>query len=812
MTRAISRDSFDELKNYLGVYQQQGRVILDSDWNESQDIALSLLRRVVRDSVGDGSPNDGFRIESAYPAPPLTSLTPEDQYELTAAAIQAVFGPLAFFMQFPGDVLDDFESANNWRAPGRLRSSRDRPYRGQSFLRLSEHPPAVRTEVRKQLAEAIDLSRHELATFRYRLNASIPGDFSFFLEDESGNRTVWTNTNDKDIPENFWLIGVVTPLVPSTTPSSPPETVPQAPAIARPVRSTGTAADLKKIRAYGFDVYQSADPKTLLVWDFDFLNFGSRALKAELARNNFIIRGSAAGRRNVEATLARLKPKDLTTLDPAFDVSEPADAAGCLYVNGLPCVQIPDVLYTDQADPNDPVLQPPSEPGQIDAVYLDAWQEPVTYVEDPEIRDLALGGPDTATRLRARHRVRVAQGRDVPEGNGRGLGTLSTEGIYEGKTNRLYLVEIDRSGNIGTATCRWSEDNASSIQRAIGDIPQGSTRVEVEDASGFTAGDSILIRKEFGDEEHQIKAVSGNVIVLATPTGAQLAQSPAAKLNPTFTHFSKTERPKVQRWNQLHVPITPDPEDPTVSLPIPLSNHGIRLRFGGSSMRTGDFWTFKARHLGAHGRSGASAEQSIDRLSFARARGVVHHCVRLGSIVHNPALPHPVFRDYRNTTKGARRVAFRRDARFGFDFRPGTANYIGGALFNPAPDSELLFLFSSIHYTGEHIPRAIVTLKATVCLYDDTATDPQVAPEKGKLVSADVLFAQYEAASFFESQHMGFGSVRAPARAHSRVSSLHLFIEAGEPNIVGLPTGKPKEEGDLTIANVRLAAIELKTC
>ena len=44
MTRAISRESFDELKNYLGVYLQQGRPILDADWNENQDIAVAALR------------------------------------------------------------------------------------------------------------------------------------------------------------------------------------------------------------------------------------------------------------------------------------------------------------------------------------------------------------------------------------------------------------------------------------------------------------------------------------------------------------------------------------------------------------------------------------------------------------------------------------------------------------------------------------------------------------------------------------------------------------------------------------------------
>src|SRR5690242_15482519 len=62
MATAISRDSFNELKNYLGVYLQQGRVILDSDWNENQDIAVSFLRRLSREALGEGSPKLGFAI------------------------------------------------------------------------------------------------------------------------------------------------------------------------------------------------------------------------------------------------------------------------------------------------------------------------------------------------------------------------------------------------------------------------------------------------------------------------------------------------------------------------------------------------------------------------------------------------------------------------------------------------------------------------------------------------------------------------------------------------------------------------------
>ncbi len=40
-------------------------------------------------------------------------------------------------------------------------------------------------------------------------------------------------------------------------------------------------------------------------------------------------------------------------------------------------------------------------------MYLEVWQQPVTSVEDDELREVALGGPDTSVRLRTMRRVRV---------------------------------------------------------------------------------------------------------------------------------------------------------------------------------------------------------------------------------------------------------------------------------------------------------------------------------------------------------------------------------------------------------------------
>jgi hypothetical protein len=62
-----SRDTFDIKNRFNRVILQQGRVLLDSDWNEQTDILLHYLQTFVRDVLGDhGGPDDGFKIENIY--------------------------------------------------------------------------------------------------------------------------------------------------------------------------------------------------------------------------------------------------------------------------------------------------------------------------------------------------------------------------------------------------------------------------------------------------------------------------------------------------------------------------------------------------------------------------------------------------------------------------------------------------------------------------------------------------------------------------------------------------------------------------
>ena len=63
MKGEFSRLSFDPRKHYAGVLQQQGRVGLDSDWNEWVEIVLGKIGRLTRDVIGEGG-----RPEQARPS------------------------------------------------------------------------------------------------------------------------------------------------------------------------------------------------------------------------------------------------------------------------------------------------------------------------------------------------------------------------------------------------------------------------------------------------------------------------------------------------------------------------------------------------------------------------------------------------------------------------------------------------------------------------------------------------------------------------------------------------------------------------
>ncbi len=63
MKTQISRDSYQEEKQYSGIYQQQGRMLTDADWNEFVDIVNGRLNQLAQAVIGSGTPKDsGLKI------------------------------------------------------------------------------------------------------------------------------------------------------------------------------------------------------------------------------------------------------------------------------------------------------------------------------------------------------------------------------------------------------------------------------------------------------------------------------------------------------------------------------------------------------------------------------------------------------------------------------------------------------------------------------------------------------------------------------------------------------------------------------
>src|SRR5439155_5375061 len=64
-----SRFSYDEAQQYRSVVVQQGRVLLDSDVDEAQQILAEETRHEALDFVGpSGTPDDGYKISVPSPA------------------------------------------------------------------------------------------------------------------------------------------------------------------------------------------------------------------------------------------------------------------------------------------------------------------------------------------------------------------------------------------------------------------------------------------------------------------------------------------------------------------------------------------------------------------------------------------------------------------------------------------------------------------------------------------------------------------------------------------------------------------------
>jgi hypothetical protein len=283
---------------------------------------------------------------------------------------------------------------------------------------------------------------------------------------------------------------------------------------------------------------------------------------------------------------------------------------GAFYIDGI--------LVENNAPLPTPIDNQPFLPGftrHEDAVrhdgfyvaYLDVWQRHVTALEDSSIREVALGGPDTTSRIEIAWQVRPLRvaaldeqtptsdqfGPDwVPPGVSAALPALRVRAVPPvAEENRLYRVEIHRGSDADSPVfIKWSRDNASVVTRV--NAINGITLSVADPGRDATLGFAAHHWVEVTDEGRELRGEPGELVRLEAVSGTELTimewpgGAPPALDPQTII---------VRRWDsQGVVPI----EEPDVWMRLVDSHDvedGIEVNINSVGARHGDYWVFAVR-------------------------------------------------------------------------------------------------------------------------------------------------------------------------------------------------------------------------
>lgn len=289
---------------------------------------------------------------------------------------------------------------------------------------------------------------------------------------------------------------------------------------------------------------------------------------------------------------------------------------GRFYADGILCENDADTGYLQQPDlPDVPKPADVLKPFPVGIAYLDVWERHLTALDDPLIRETALGGPDTATRSRVVWQVKILPirigpgtpptcGSKFPEWDALIAPRNATFNArtqppsadspclipptagYQRLENQLYRVEVHKSGVPGTASFKWSRDNGS-ILTAIEKI--NGQEITVSDIGpdnvlGFTNGQWV----EVVDDRIELLGQPGPFIQIDKVDVAtrviMLKSAPAG--------IDQTRHPKLRRWDSAG----------EMKIEVPATNNGwivieggIQGHFAAGNYRTGDYWLIPAR-------------------------------------------------------------------------------------------------------------------------------------------------------------------------------------------------------------------------
>ena len=291
-------------------------------------------------------------------------------------------------------------------------------------------------------------------------------------------------------------------------------------------------------------------------------------------------------------------------------------SAGRYYVEGVLCENESPVTYRKQPDYRGETL---SSTGGTYLAYLDVWLRHLTAIEDPEIRETALGGPDTATRTKVVWQVKLVAV-DASDANGTGAlpaslietssGRLSARDVpateesdpcliapgagYRRGENQLYRVEIHDRGVPGDATFKWSRDNGS-VATAVTRVSQAGKQLTLaisgsNRSMGFAPGDCL----ELTDDSHDLSGEPGQLLTLMQVNGQMLTVEPR-EASDAIDFAEYPSRPQVRKWDGLGSVALVASNEGYIEL-----ESGVQVKFESGFYRSGDYWLVPARSAVGH--------------------------------------------------------------------------------------------------------------------------------------------------------------------------------------------------------------------
>jgi hypothetical protein len=293
---------------------------------------------------------------------------------------------------------------------------------------------------------------------------------------------------------------------------------------------------------------------------------------------------------------------------------------------------------TDPAEAS-PVESPASEglelPDGNYLVYLEAWQREVNALEDSHLREVALGGPDTAVRLQTVWQVKllkvserlslppVGQHRPCQEtlpewtqllAAARTTGQMNARSAppepdsnpcllppsagFQGLANQLYRVEIFTSSDtLSGATFVWSRDNAM-VETGIVNVDSANTNVitvqdlGTDDLHSFSVNDWV----EVVDRNSELNGSARFLAQIVAPAPDRSTKKITLSLpvpNPGAMNTPGTDAFRLRRWDMSDASVTPEGV-PLKSGWLTLES-GVEVSFTVGSYVSRSFWLVPAR-------------------------------------------------------------------------------------------------------------------------------------------------------------------------------------------------------------------------